>query len=132
MDPLIGTAKPKPPVGEFLLERRGKSRSRVTAEQKIMKEAVRLDGHRCRYPQCLYHGLPIDPAHVRGKHRGMGGNPALDRTTLETVFALCRTHHEDYDDSKFKAKPVQSHRGARGLMTFTKEVNGVKLLIGVN
>lgn len=121
---------PKPPLGEFLLERRGKSRSRVTAEQTIMREAVRLDGHRCRYPQCAYRGLPIDPSHIR--HRGMGGNPKLDRTTLENVFACCRVHHGEYGRGKFNVKPIQPRLGARGLMTFTKEVNGVKLLIGVN
>lgn len=124
------TASSKPPKGEFLLERRGKSRSRVTAEQKVMREAVRLDGHRCRYPKCAYRDIPIDACHVI--HRGMGGNPKLDRTTLESIFAGCRIHHGQYDRGEFDVRFMVPARGTRGLMSFVRTEGQKTILIGVN
>ena len=119
--------------GEFTRYRRGKSRSRVTKEQIIMRQALALDFHRCRYPRCVYRGLVVDPAHLHGQHRGMGGNPKGDKTRLETVFALCRQHHEEYDHERgFTVVPIQPRLGTRGLMTFTRERDGVRVLIGVN
>lgn len=133
---LIRTAKPKPPVGEFLLERRGKSGSRVTAEQKIMREAVRLDGHKCRVPDCTYGQMPVDPCHV--VHRGSGGNPKGDRTTLESIFAGCRIHHGQYDRGEIDAKFIQKGKGTRGLMAWYRITGSLdegryrRVLIGIS
>lgn len=120
----------KPPKGEFLSQRKGKSRSRVTEEQKVMREAVRLDHHKCRYPKCSHTDMPVDPCHV--VHRGMGGNPKLDRTTLESIFAGCRIHHGQYDRGEFDVRFMVPARGTRALMSFVRTEHGKTILIGVN
>lgn len=121
---------PKPQRGEFLLERKGKSRSRVTAEQKVMREALRLDGHKCRIPSCQYRDMPIDPCHVR--HRGMGGNPKLDRTTLQSVFAGCRIHHGMYDRGEIDIKFLNPTLGTRGPVAFIRSDGEKSMLLGVS
>lgn len=129
LDPMERCAKPKPLTGEKLLEHKGKSKSRAAAEQKIMREAVRLDGRKCRIPKCDYRDMPIDPCHVI--HRGMGGNPKLDRTTLESVFAGCRIHHGMYDRGEIDHKFL-SKQGTRGLMAFRDTRGAVPVLIGIS
>lgn len=58
-----------------------------------MTQAKVRDGYRCR--ACGAQG--VEGAHLRDGHRGMGGNPAGDRTTREKIITLCPTHHEAYD-----------------------------------
>lgn len=107
------TAKPRQPKGSALLAARQRRHERVAAEQAIMREAVRLDGKKCRNPRCQTRSkrIPVDPCHLR--HRGMGGNPTGDRTTIETVIALCRVCHGLYDSTVLDIEPL-TPRGLRG------------------
>ena len=97
----------KPVKGTFLLERREKRRSRVTAEQKEMQAAKKRDGGKCRWPQCEYIGqkLPVDACHQ--VHRGQGGNPKGDRTTRQTIISLCRVHHSLWDRGGVDITPMR-------------------------
>jgi len=90
----------KPRKGETLLDHRDKTDAEKAHERKLMRQCLALDEHKCRVPRCAYTGrkLPIDPCHK--VHRGIGGNPKGDRTTLETLIALCRIHHGDYDGGR--------------------------------
>lgn len=106
---------PKPIKGAALLERRERSASRRSNEQKIMQQAKRRDGNVCRIPRCEYRtkDLPIDCCHMR--HRGAGGNPSGDRTVTPLLFAACRIHHGLYDRGELDVQP-QTDRGADGPM----------------
>ena len=108
----------KPAKGSALLARRQRSASRRAAEQKAMQAAKRRDGHRCMFPGCPYRNqdLPLDPAHLR--HRGMGGNPALDRTTRQSIITLCRVCHGRYDAGDFEIRPIDAARGTDGPCEF--------------
>lgn len=115
MNPLTDRcATPKPVRGSSLVAARMRRSERVSVEQAVMRQAVRLDGDKCRFPGCRHRSrkLPIDPCHAR--HRGMGGNPKGDRTTLETVIALCRFDHGRYDAGQLDIEPMDESRGFRG------------------
>lgn len=113
-DPTERTAERKPLKGEKLLAQRDRSQLRQNAEKKLMRECVRLDERTCRVPRCEYVSkkLPIDACHK--VHRGMGGNPRLDRTTLETLISFCRIHHSDYDAGRLDVDEHDAVKGFRG------------------
>ena len=83
---------PKPLKGAFTRERRRKARLHKAAETAVMREARARDGHRCRMCQSRQD---TEVAHLR--HRGLGGNPSGDRTTLAGLVTLCRVHHQRFD-----------------------------------
>lgn len=107
----------KPTRGTALLARKVKRAARVSAEQKIMQAALKRDGRKCRWPYCQYrtHKLPVDACHLR--HRGMGGNPALDRTTTASVLSLCRKHHGELDAGQLDVEPL-TLEGCNGPLAF--------------
>ena len=121
---------PKPPKGEALLARKTSEAEHKAREQAIMRDAVRRDGHRCRVPDCTYRTMPIDPCHEQ--HRGMGGNPAEDRTTVETVIAACRIHHGLYDRGELDITPLTAN-GFRGRCEFfVYDLEGRRVSVGVS
>jgi len=85
------TVIPKPAPGTALKAKRRRKAQQARQEQQVMREAKARDHDRCR--ACGRPGT--DPAHLR--HRGMGGNPAGDRTTRQGVIALCRACHRKFD-----------------------------------
>lgn len=86
---------PKPAPGTALKAKRRRKAQATRREQQIMTQAKVRDGYRCRV--CGRPGT--DAAHLR--HRGMGGNPAGDRTTLENLICLCRRCHRKFDAKQF-------------------------------
>ena len=98
----------KPAKGSALLARRARAERRRAEARTIMREARHRDGDRCQFPGCAYRAMsmPIDVCHLR--HRGMGGNPAGDRTTRQTLITLCRVHHGQYDAADFDIRPLQT------------------------
>jgi hypothetical protein len=75
--------------------RNGVKRREVTvAEQKEMRK-VRLRDKYCRVPLCgcKKFGLLLHVSHQ--KHRGMGGNPAGDRTVPELMVLVCSARHRE-------------------------------------
>lgn len=129
MDTLIRNAGQKPPRGEYSLERRGKKRERKLAEDRIMAAARRRDGNKCRFPRCEFKGLIVGVAHV-DRHRGMGGNPALDRTERHRLMALCVRHHDQFDGRtmpKIDVVPVNTKQGTDGPCAYymRDEISGV-------
>jgi hypothetical protein len=48
----------------------------------------------------------------------MGGNPAGDRTTLETIISLCRRHHHLYDHFQLDIEQLEPAKGFRGLCAY--------------
>jgi hypothetical protein len=72
-------------------------RRKVKAERKYKEDAemryVRRRDRWCRFPLCgcAKFGLVLDVSHQR--HRGMGGNPAGDRTDRSAMLLICRQRH---------------------------------------
>lgn len=110
---------PKPERGTARLERLGKKRSRKLAEERAMSAARRRDGHRCRWPRCEFTGLTLAVAHL--EHRGMGGNPAGDKTERHKLILLCVRHHDRFDGRAapdVDIVPVDSRAGTDGPCVF--------------
>lgn len=95
----VGAPIAKPRRGDARLKANEIKRTRKAREDAAIRAAKRRDGHTCRVPRCRYQheAFVLDGAHMKDRHRGMGGNPSLDRTTRATVICLCRRHHDDYD-----------------------------------
>jgi hypothetical protein len=108
----------KPRRGAALVARRERHKLLKHAESDVMRQAKARDRFRCRVPSCPHKDLPTDACHFR--HRGMGGNPAGDRTTRETIITLCRLHHGDYDTGRLTITPGTSH-GFDGPCAFTED-----------
>jgi hypothetical protein len=108
----------KPIRGSGLLARRERRADLTAHEQKEMQAALRRDGRQCRVPQCgfKYQKLPVDPCHR--VHRGMGGNPKGDRTTRQSVIALCRMHHGYYDRGILLIDPLDETKAFDGPCSF--------------
>lgn len=83
--------------GTVWLDRRSRRAARKAAEDKTMREAKKRDGNICRVPGCEFMSKKprIECAHL--DHRGMGGNPAGDRTQVDKLIALCFIHHAQFD-----------------------------------
>jgi len=99
-----GVSFPKPLRGTALLEKRQRRADTVAHERREMTAAKRRDGGKCRRPRCGFKTLPVDACHLQ--HRGAGGNPKGDRTTQNTVIALCRVHHGMYDRGDLRIEPL--------------------------
>jgi hypothetical protein len=86
---------PKPTRALRLRGERLRKLERKTRERSGMDEARIRDGNRCQFPlcTCAIWPSPVEIAHL--KHRGMGGNPAGDRSTADRLIALCRRRHQD-------------------------------------
>lgn len=106
----------KQPVSPKVL-RSKRSITQKLAEGKVMS-AVRREDHYCRFPLCgcRKHHLRLDVCHER--HRGMGGNPALDRTTPEGLILLCSARHREnriaWDRATLAITPLSRTVGMRG------------------
>lgn len=89
--------------------RRVARKAQVAKEQKAMQAALKRDERKCRKPRCTEAkrlDLPIDPCHMKDKHRGMGGNPAGDRTQRQLIISLCRIDHGAYDRGDLWIEPL--------------------------
>lgn len=117
----MGNAQQKPPKDAFLKEKRLRSRARVAAEQKVMRDAKRRDHHNCRYPgcDCAKLDLPIHACHET--HRGMGGNPKLDRTTRDQLISLCGERHREWDTGIIAIVPQDRAIGFDGPADFYRK-----------
>lgn len=78
-----------PPSGAI---RRKVKADRQAREKKAMAD-VRKRDKGCRFPLCRCRrvGIRLEVAHT--DHRGMGGNPAGDRTDPATMVQLCAWRH---------------------------------------
>ena len=70
------------------------ARKHKALEDGIMREA-RVRDKVCRFPLCGCRklGLRLEVSHQQ--HRGMGGNPAGDRTDTAILVLLCSARHKE-------------------------------------
>jgi len=107
---------PKPSRGTALLEREHRKAALKAEEDAVIADAKRLDGFRCRWPEQHKCRGGLEGAHVF-LHRGMGGNPAGDRTTVEAILTVCAWIHrrgpESIDGKQLKVE-AETAQGTRG------------------
>lgn len=73
-----------------------KTRTSRRRDEQDEKAKVRLrDGYRCRFPLCGCKklALPLEVSH-QTQHKGMGGNPAGDRSKAKDMALLCNHRHQ--------------------------------------
>lgn len=68
--------------------------ARLTRESAA-KGAVRRRDRRCRFPLCGCKKLRLRLEVAHADHKGMGGNPAGDRSTADRMILLCTHRHQD-------------------------------------
>lgn len=105
----------KDAAGTFRLERQERRRKRVSAEDDVIADAKKRDGYRCRFWRCRLK-LVLHGSHLE-RHRGMGGNPLGDRTTLDNIITQCARHHQLFDHDDIDIRPL-TNRGADGPCEF--------------
>lgn len=114
--------RPKPARGSARLEREKTRAEAKAAEDEVIKAAKTLDG-RCRWPEHHKCRGGLEGAHVF-QHRGMGGNPEGDRTTVESILTVCAWIHrqgpESIDGKQLKVEAL-SPLGTRGPLAFYRE-----------
>lgn len=74
---------------------RGVRRRERKATEERAKRDVRARDKGCRFPLCgcRKFGLAVHVSHSR--HKGMGGNPAGDRSVPELMIAVCSARHRE-------------------------------------
>jgi len=111
-------------------KRRAKKARTVRSAEKAVKDTVKALDQGCRWPNCdvppdLFWGR-LEAAHYRAE--GMGGDPTLERCTLENLLGMCKFHHRGPRGlhSPFaKMQPVDPVLGTRGEVEFfTRERGG--------
>lgn len=79
---------------------------RQKKERDHKAEARKRDQHRCRFPYCgcrtLKLALEARPEVSHDHHKGMGGNPAGDRSLARLLITLCLHRHQDSAISRHK------------------------------
>lgn len=119
----MGLAFPKPERGSARLEREKRKADQKAAEDAVIAEAKALDSFRCRWAGRHKCRGPLEGAHVF-QHRGMGGNPEGDRTTVDKILTVCAWIHRlgprtiDGGDLRVVA---ESDKGTRGPCSFWRE-----------
>lgn len=113
----------KPRRGDYRNEVRDRQNTRRTSERKVMDKARRRDSG-CRWPRCdcKARKLLVEVCHER--HRGMGGNPKLDRTTTDKLISFCIVRHDDWDQGRIAVVPQDRVIGFDGPADFYVNVNG--------
>lgn len=85
----------KPAKGTALRERRKRRRKTKTKETDAKRD-VRLRDRYCRFPLCgcKRAGYALHVSHK--VHKGMGGNPAGDRSTADSMVYICAPRHREH------------------------------------
>lgn len=80
--------------GAAKAERRAR-RAKAKASEKENKDTVRERDRRCRFPfcGCKRFGLAKHVAHLQ--HKGMGGNPAMNRSGDAGMILVCSARHRE-------------------------------------
>jgi hypothetical protein len=116
-------AQPKPERGTAQLAREKVKAERKATEDEAILAAKQRDGFRCRWPEAHKCRGGLEGAHVF-QHRGMGGNPAGDRTTPELILPLCAWMHrrgpESIDGKQLKVEAL-TDQGTRGPCVFYRQ-----------
>lgn len=84
---------PKPSIADRK-RRRKANRLELERDERDQKAEVRRRDKRCRFPLCDCSRLSLRLEVSHETHKGMGGNPAGDRSDASTLFLLCVWRHQ--------------------------------------
>jgi hypothetical protein len=105
------------PARSSRIDKRRAKLDRKAQEDKEMAVVRRRD-KRCRFPLCGCGKLKLTLQVSHKEHRGMGGNPAGDRTDRRTMVLVCIARHRgnsiSLDRGTLKWEPVNADLGANG------------------
>ena len=105
----------KTPIAQKVV--RVKAARVVKAKEEAKKVDVRKRDKRCRVPLCgcKTFGLALHVSH--SQHKGMGGNPAGDRSAPELMVLVCSARHREnvisIDRGTLRWRPL-TKKGADG------------------
>jgi len=88
-----GTTHFKKPISAQV-ERRVK-KATVDAKEEKHKAAVRRRDKHCRFPLCGCRKLKLTLHVSHQTHKGIGGNPAGDRSTPDKMIYVCGPRHRE-------------------------------------
>jgi hypothetical protein len=97
-----GVPTPKPSRTARKKAKRTAVVGRQTTEATNKRAAKKRDGHRCRFPLCGCAKLKLRIESSHDAHKGMGGNPAGDRSLTSGLMTLCVHRHQDGIISRHK------------------------------
>lgn len=108
-------------------ERETKLTRRTKEDQE--KAKVRRRDKRCRFPLCGCGRLKLRLEVSHQEHKGMGGNPAGDRSKAEGMIYLCVHRHQDGIISRHKGTMrvrALSLAGMNGRVAFDVDMRVVR------
>lgn len=99
------------------VEKRQEKAETKAAEEKN-KRKVRTRDKGCRFPLCGCRKLKIQPHVSHSQHKGMGGNPAGDRSAPELLIHLCACRHREnrisIDKGTLRWRELEKGKGSEG------------------
>lgn len=108
---------PKPTSTARKIEKAQRRKLAKNLEESAKREVRRRD-RGCRFPLCgcrrLGLQLMTQPEVSHDRHKGMGGNPAGDRSTPEGLIQLCKHRHQD--------APISRHKGTLRIVAINKRL----------
>jgi len=118
----------KPMRGTAKREREDRRDGVKSHEAKNKTAARKGDDYACRFPRCFCHRQKIAPAVAHLDHKGMGGNPAGDRSDDRLLICLCPARHREsrisLDAGSMKVRPL-TKLGTRGRCEFYVDLNAL-------
>lgn len=116
------------------LKQRRDRLDRKNAEQTAKRAVRKVAGGRCRFPLCgcrkmgLALVASLEVSH--DKHKGMGGNPAGDRSTPEIMILFCKHRHQFGRISRhagtLRTEPIVKRLGNNGPVKFLVDVSALR------
>lgn len=98
----------------------------LVAKERKAKEQVRKRDKSCRFPMCQCKKYRRHSEVSHSVHKGMGGNPAGDRSTPSLMVLLCPFRHKEnrysIDRGLLKWEPL-TDQGADGPIRWLMAVN---------
>lgn len=93
------------------VQRHAKATKRAGKERRE-KDVCRDRDKYCRFPLCgcRKFKLPLESAHAT-QHKGMGGNPKMDRSKPDKLITLCNARH--------RRLPISMHAGTLRVIPLT-------------
>lgn len=96
-----------------------KTRGEAKATEATNKRAAKKrDGYKCRFPLCGCAKLKLRIESSHDLHKGMGGNPAGDRSETAGLITLCLHRHQHGAISRhagtLRARHLSPERGNDG------------------
>jgi hypothetical protein len=86
----------------------------LEAHEDVEKAAVRRRDRLCRFPLCGCRKLGLRREVSHDAHKGMGGNPAGDRSDRRTMVLLCVHRHQHGAVSRHKGTLRAAYLTAKG------------------